>query len=792
MFEMGMLHTSDWKARWIGWRPSQRTPTTSGANLAAPMPSPLLKKEFAVAKPVREAKLYVCGLGLYDLRINGQRMDDTVLNPAHTQYDKRVLYTAHDVTHLIHRGANCVGVELGRGFYSVREQTPWLWTTAPWNSPPKLLCQILLQYTDGTTQRIVSDTSWQLCTDGPTRSDSIYWGESYDARKEKTGWDRPGYHQGDFVPADLMDPPSGALRSQMLPPMKIVETRKPMSVKSPKAGCYLFDVGPMTTGWIQFTAACPKGTMITIRYSERLSADGTADKVRINNVDGPIQTDTYVFKGEGQETWEPKFSYKGFKYVEVSGCPIRLTLANVQVKVIHSAVTPIGSFQCSNPLFNTIHAATVRTILNNLHGKPTDTPVYEKNGWMGDANLIAETALFNFDLTSFFEKWVRDIGDSMGNNGVVPIVVPTGAFGRDHSPEWNCAYIFLPYHLDQYCGDASLLREQYAGLRSYIGYEKGALRQGISSSVLNDWYAPSGARHNPNAPEGGALTATAYAYRAFQLFGEISAQEQRQAEVTGSNETCAQIKAAFNANFLDRQTETYHNKRRVGYRQTSSILPLVWEMVPQPDRKAVLNNLIADIHTKGDHLDTGILGTKYLLPLLTESGHGDVAYAIANQKTYPSWGWWIAHGATTLWESWDLDARSNDHYMFGTIDEWFYKYLAGIRPGKDGFKEFTIKPYLLGDLTYARAEVDTVRGEVSSSWKKLPNHGVDLEVTVPVNCAATLYVPSAQGARVLENGQPAEKSLGLRFLRAADGYAIYRAGSGHYHFVSTALSSMRP
>src|SRR5579871_299530 len=413
MFEMGMLHTSDWKARWIGWRPSQRTPTTSGANLAAPMPSPLLKKEFAVAKPVREAKLYVCGLGLYDLRINGQRMDDTVLNPAHTQYDKRVLYTAHDVTHLIHRGANCVGVELGRGFYSVREQTPWLWTTAPWNSPPKLLCQILLHYTDGTTQRIVSDTSWQLCTDGPTRSDSIYWGESYDARKEKTGWDRPGYHQGDFVPADLMDPPSGALRSQMLPPMKIVETRKPMSVKSPKAGCYLFDVGPMTTGWIQFTAACPKGTMITIRYSERLSADGTADKVRINNVDGPIQTDTYVFKGEGQETWEPKFSYKGFKYVEVSGCPIRLTLANVQVKVIHSAVTPIGSFQCSNPLFNTIHAATVRTILNNLHGKPTDTPVYEKNGWMGDANLIAETALFNFDLTSFFEKWVRDIGDSM-------------------------------------------------------------------------------------------------------------------------------------------------------------------------------------------------------------------------------------------------------------------------------------------------------------------------------------------------------------------------------------------
>jgi alpha-L-rhamnosidase len=533
---------------------------------------------------------------------------------------------------------------------------------------------------------------------------------------------------------------------------------------------------------------------VRIHYGERLNPDGTVNEWGLNDTDGPPQTDYYTSRGGGTESWSPKFSYKGFRYVEIDDCPVRLAASNVEICTVHSAVRSIGDFSCSNSLFNTLHQNEVRTLLNNLHGKPTDTPAYEKNGWMGDANVAAETALYNLDLTAFFEKWIDDIHDSMRDDGLVPVIAPTGGWGMSHSPEWNSAYVFIPWHLFQYAGDRGLLRQQYDGFRKYAAFERSQLKNGISNSVLSDWLAPDpdGRPSGAQAPEGGALTSTAYAYRTSQLLGEIARLEGKKADARAADETCSQIRAALNTRFFDRENRTYHTDVPAGYRQTSNLLPLAWGLVRADDRKRVLERLVEEIHRKGDHLDTGCLGTKYLLPLLTEEGYGDVAYAIANQKSYPGWGWWVAHGATTMWEAWELSARSYDHYFLGTIDEWFFKYLAGIRSDGDGFREITIHPYLLGDLASAQAHVDTVRGRVSSSWLKGADGRVKLDVVIPPTAQATVFVPAPSGAVVTESGAPTERAPGVRLLGRKGDTLLYRVGSGTYRFRSTVGPQRRP
>lgn len=749
----------------------------------SPLPTPMLRKEFDVSQPVSSARLYICGLGLYDVRVNGQYGGDSVLNPAETRYDKRILYTTYDITPLLKTGTNCVGVELGRGFYDVREQTPWDWADASWRSSPKLLCQINLTFADGTKVVVPSDSSWMLCVDGAERADSIYWGETYDARQEKPGWTRPGYDNNGFTNASLVSPPNGQLQAQEMPVMKIVETRHPVSVSKPKPDDYVFDTGFVTAGWAKFSASCPRGTRWTIRYAEKLEKDGTANQFKLNDVNGPAMTDTYIFKGGGVESWEPRFSYKGFKYVEVIGSPIPLTTNNLEIRIVHSAVEPIGDFECSNPLFNVLHENASRTILNNLHGIPTDTPAFEKNGWMGDANSIAETALFDFDMTSFFEKWTEDMRDSMASDGLMPQIVPTGGWGMCHSPEWNSAYVFILWHLYEYNGDQRVLEAHYPALKKYATYEIGQLKDNISNSCLNDWGSPDDRGRGMAALEGGALTSTAYTYRAIQLVSQIARLLGKSQDAEYYAGACARMQQAFDRRFFDPGTASYHTEIPAGYRQTSNILPLAFGLTAEVQRDAVLKNLVADIHNRQDHLDTGILGTKYLLPLLTENGQAELAYSIANQRTYPSWGWWVAHGATTMWETWELNGRSRDHYYFGTVDEWFFKYVAGIRPdpASPGFRHFFVRPVPMSDLTWVKAHYDSVRGRIVSDWEKKDGKFM-VHVIVPPNTSATIYLPTDKPESILESGNPIAKSVGVTFSRMETGNSVFEVESGSYLF----------
>ena len=769
----------------------------------APLPAPLLRKEFALDRPVASARLYICGLGIYDLRLNGQRVGDSVLDPAHTQYNQRVFYATYDVTDQLQLGTNCIGVELGRGFFFVREQTPWLWSEALWKSPPKLICQLNVRYADGTTASIASDASWSLCTDGPTTSDSIYWGEHYDARKEKAGWDRPGYDNTGFSQAMVVPAPKGKLRSQMLPPMKVVETRRPISVKSPMAGHYVFDAGPVTAGWIRISAACPAGTKITLRYSERLKGDGTAALFGLNEVDDPCQIDTYTFKGQGTESWEPKYSYKGFKYVEVMDCPVPLSVENVQIRVVHSEVPAIGSFECSNQTFNRLHENMVRTLLNKFHGKPTDTPAYEKNGWTGDANFALDCMFYNFDMTRFMTKWMDDCRDCMHENGNVPIIVPSGVWGYGWHPVWSTVYIYGLQALETYSGASAPFQDHFEALRKYTAYNLSRLVDGIATDpkskghgVMCDHLAPGLEERSTGQapPEGGAVGSTAYLPGTLEIMA-AKAAALGQSDLAGHYRAEAdKMREAFNRHFLDPQANVYHtdvleiadlkDRNRiipVGYRQTSNLIALAFSLVPADRKGAVVENLVRDIVTRDYHLNTGAAGTRDLLPVLTESGRGDLAFKVATQTTYPSWGHQLSLGATTMWECWRTP-RSNDHYFMGTIDEWFYRHLAGIQSDSDGFKTITIKPYLLGDLTYARASLNTARGMVASAWDRAPDGTLKLEVAIPVNTSATVHIPADSIAAVKEGDHPASESPGIQFLKLESGYVVFQIASGHYRF----------
>jgi alpha-L-rhamnosidase len=757
------------------------SPWGSPALPSLKVPAPLLRKEFAVNKTVSSARVYVCGLGYYELHINGAKVGDSVLDPGFTRFNKRQLYTTYDVTGLLQQGTNCLGVELGRGFYGLKVANVWNWQQTAWNSEPKLRLQLNIAFSDGTSTSVVSDTSWKVNA-GPTTSDAIYCGDTYDARREKPGWDSPGYAASGWVDASVMAAPSGQLHAQMQQPIKVAESLRPVGVTNPKANVFVFDAGKVTSGWAKLTATGASGIKVYLKYGEKLYADGTVDAENGFIYEPGHQTDSYIFKGQGTESWEPKFSYKGFRYVEVGGYPGTLTQDNIQIRVIHSAVETIGSFTCSNPMFNTIHDNTVRTILNNLHAIPTDTPMYEKNGWMGDGNVIAETAIYNLNMERFYAKWVNDMEDSQSADGLIPVIAPADSWGMDHSPEWNTDYIYIPWNLYLYNGDQRVLEQHYDNMKRYIEYEISHLSGYIATSGLGDWLAP-GTGGNP--PEGPAVSATVYVYGAAQIMGNTAALLGKSSDATRYSGICTSIKNALNSNFLDLANNAYHSNQSTGYRQTPNILPVAFGMAPDGNKLQVVGNLAGDVNGKGGHLDTGILGTKYILPVLTDNGYGNVAFTIANQTTYPSWGYWIANGATTNWEAWDMSSRSRDHYMNGTVDEWFYKYLAGIRPATPGFKTITIKPYLLGDLQSASGQVDTVRGTVSSGWSKGTNNTLAFNVTIPTNTTATVYVPASSSSSVTEGGIPAGSAPGVQFLRDESGYAVYSVGSGTYAFASS-------
>ncbi|TDD87821.1 hydrolase [Actinomadura darangshiensis] len=744
-------------------------------------PEPLLRRDFTVpGKKIAKARLYAAAGGYAELSLNGRRVGDEVLEPGFVRYDKRVEYTTHDVTRMLRRGGNVIGARLGRGFYGMTQQNVWNWHKAPWTAEPRLMAQLVVTYRDGSSQTIASDGSWRYA-EGPVRYDSLYGGETYDAREEKPGWDRPGFDASAWTQAAELSAPTDNVVPEEHEPIRVTGTLRPVAVTSPKKGTYVFKLPHNIAGWARVRPSGPAGTKISLKYGERLNGDGTV-QAENGNVTGRFQTDEYILSGRGEESWEARYSYKGFQYVEVTGWPGEPpTAADLDGREVHTDLRSDGTFRSSNDLFNTIEKITRQTVVNNWHGIPTDTPMYEKNGWTGDAQLMAEMEMGRFDLRRPFTKWMTDHRDSQGPDGLVPAIVPDDGWGLGAgwpSPPWHASFTVIPWQMYERYGDRDVLSDNYAAMRRYLdGWLTRADDEGLYPSQLNDYLAPG---YGGNTPEDKRLHGTAYTYSNSLIMADIAGVLGQGADAARYRAAAAKMKTAFNRAFL--RGDAYVTDTDPGYRQASALIALALGLVPEESQKAVTDRLVRDIEERGDHLNTGALGTKYLLTELTARGHGELAYKVATQRTYPSWGYWVDNGATTLWERWDLDARSRDHvFLGGAIGEWFTEDLAGIEPAAPGFDRITVAPKPLGDLTSVNSAVPTPHGPVTVRWKR-SGAGFDLEVGVPVGATAEIHLPAAAAERVTESGRPAGSADGVRVLGAGDGTVRLAAVSGTYRF----------
>ncbi|WP_329254060.1 family 78 glycoside hydrolase catalytic domain [Streptomyces canus] len=756
--------------------PYGQGPWGSGVSVAVPeQPAPLLRRAFTVRKRISRARLHISGLAYYEAEINGRRVGRQVLDPGFTDYDETVLYAVHDVTDSLRRGENAIGVTLGRGFFGMTTPNVWNWHRPPWHGEPRLLAQLEIDHPDGSRTTVASDGEWRI-TEGPTRSNSLYAGETYDARRAPRGWSSPGFDDSAWRTAGVQQAPRGTLKAQPYDPIEIVETVRPAEISELRPGVYVVDMGRTMAGWTRLTVrGAEEGTVVRLVHGEKLKADGSV-QAETGHVPGRFQTDEYICAGGASEVWEPKFSYKGFRYVEVHGLPARPSPEHVLGRLVHTRVDEVSSFACSEPFYQWLDQAMRRTVLNNLHGIPTDTPMYEKNGWTGDAQLGTPVMTYAFGVQRFLSKWLGDLADSQNGEGQLPVIVPSGGWGYAElapSPEWTTVYPFVVRELYRVYGDERVAREHWATLTRYLDWELARLRDGLSVTALGDWVAPG----YEIPPEDTRLTATAYLHRALLHTAELGELLGDDEAVKRYRQAAENLKTAFNEAFLSPEGH-YRTAKDPGYRQTSNAIPLAFGLVPPGARTSVLDSLVADIEARGNHLNTGCLGTSVLLKVLCAHGRPDVAHAVATQRTYPSWGYWQANGADTMWEMWPLDSRSRDHYFLGTVAQWLYENVAGLRPGDAGYRTFSVRPDARTGVNWARTSIRTVRGEAAVSWSRL-NAKLRMSVRVPVGSTAEVHVPAPTRDRTT-----APKDA--EFLRDDGEFVVFRVGHGEWDFTGRA------
>lgn len=705
--------------------------------------APVFKKEITVSTEPEKAVIYISGLGLFELKINGQPADDTLLNPPHSQYTQTVFYRAFDITDLLKNGNNIITVEVGNSFHNETTHI-WKWDTASWRSAPKMIADIEITYTDSKAEVISTDENWLVTKDGPTVANSIYYGETFDARRKDFSWQN----------AVRVDSPKGELKEHTEPFIRRINEFKPESVTRLDNGNLLIKAPEMITGWAKIRIDAPENEKVTIIYGEKLADDGHV--LRVGNNQGRdgdwwpldfIQKDSYISDGS-PALFEPKFSYKGFLYIEIINHAQNLTADDITLYRIANDVETIGSFECSDVLVNKLHTLMTRTILNNFQWKPTDTPVFEKNGWLGDANCAVETMMYNFDMSSYMTQFVSTMDDCFKDYGQVPVIVPTAEWGLGNSPVWNTVFVFAVKALINFCGNTDFADKLYPHLREFALIDIKEIEDfGGTWRVreLADWVAPSNDEFSEmicDPSEGAEICCTAYIYAMLRAMAEIS-------EILGKGDEeeylaqAEKIRKDFNKKFYNAEKQIYEtthwnqkgNRRK--YRQTSNLLPLSFGMVDEENKQAVINNLVDDIVTHGYHLDTGCTGTKHLLPVLFNTGHADVAYKVLTQTTYPSWGYWIEKGSTSAWECWEPSTRSFDHYFLGTFDEALFSHIAGICNIKNGYKSFTVAPETECGMQWAKASIKSPRGTIRCEWKK-ENGKTLVEIEIPDGATAEI------------------------------------------------------
>ncbi len=761
------------------------------------LPACMLRKDFKVEGQVKRATLYISGLGLSEPYLNGDKVGDDVLVPALTDYDKRVFYLTYDVTKRLRPGPNAAGVILGNGrYFAPRHDVPTFMRTFGY---PKLLLELEIEYSDGKVERVVSNESWKLTIEGPIRANNEYDGEVYDARREMKGWSNPGFNDSGWQQAQVVKGPAGVLAAQPIEPIRVTETLKSMAITQPRPGVYIFDMGQNMVGWCRLTVSGPKGTQVSLRHAERLRPDGT---LYLDNLRTAEVTDVYTLKGMGTEVYEPRFTYHGFRYVEVEGFPGKPSLSSLEGREVHDAVEQHADFASSNPLLNQIYKNVVWGTKDNYRSMPTDCPQRdERQGWLGDRSAESRGEPYLFDVAALYSKWVDDIADSQDSKGSVSDVSPAYWPFRNDNVTWPSSFIIVPDHLyDQY-GDLRVIERNYEGMKKWITHMQIYLKDDLMPrDVYGDWCVPPESpelihSNDPARKTESPVLGTTYYYHLLRLMARFATLLDKESDAKDFNRLADRMVVAFNKAYFDQPTGRYSNGS-----PTSSVLPLAFGMVPEQDRQKVSEALVRKIEEqyKG-HIGTGLIGGQWLMQVLSDNGRPDVAYEIATQKSYPSWGYMVSKGATTIWELWNGDTanpamNSGNHLMLvGDLITWCYENLAGIRPDpqQPGFKHIIMRPTAAGDLAFVKASHKSPYGEIVSDWKR-DGDRFAWSVTVPVNTTATVYVPADAATSVKESDRPAGERPGIKYLRAEAGAAVYEIGSGSYHFVSSLVRSTNP
>ncbi len=749
-WEMALLDSSEWQARWI------RHPDFTDT-LQESKPAPYFRKTFTIEQLPAQARAYVTGLGYFELYINGQKMGDHALDPVKTRYDKSVRYLTHDITDLLQSGDNTVGLVLGTGWYNHFANAVWGFNQAPWRSYPEAICQLEFTNDLGSIQRVISDESWKATNEGPIRFDGIRNGETYDARLEMPDWSEPWFDDSSWQNVVISSGPKGQLRAQMIPPIKAQQQIRPVSFKEVQPGVWVFDLGQNIAGYSRLKVAGPRGTEVSMKMGEKRFPDGTVEQKQILRFlkSGDAQTDRYVLKGKGVEMWEPRFVYHGFQYVEVRGLPAPPTNETITGVVLHTDFQQTGSFACSDPALNQLQQNMQWSFIGNYHGLPTDCPHREKIGWTGDAHLVSETGLFTYDMVRSYLKWLDDFVDEQQENGDLPGVIPSSGWGYEHGrdPElrplgyghqWEGALMLITWDLYRYTADPAILERYYPTIKKYLDHlirnaDNYTLHFGIDD-------------HKPvETKTEGNILASGYLVDFTRLFSQMASILDQPEDANYYQEYAEKAKQAFNKRYFDAKTGSYGNGG-----QTSLALALYHDIVPEGKQELVLNNLLDDIQQRNYHFDAGVVGLKYLFNVLRETGHSETLYRMVTQTDIPGFAYWLEQGANTLWQDWD-GSMSLNHIMFATMNEWFYESLAGIQldDEQSGFSHFIIRPDMLPQLDWATGSIESPFGTISSSWEKT-NDKVTLHVTVPPGTNASVYLPFQEGQTIRLNGKISE------------------------------------
>lgn len=784
-WEMGLLRRSDWSASWIGASLVGGRWTT--------IPAPFLRRAFTLNAPVAQARLYITALGLYECSINGQRVGRDFFTPGWTDYRQRVQYQVYDVTDFLREGDNVIGVILGDGWYC--GHVAWA-GRQNYGDRPKLLAQLMITHADGSTQTIASNRSWRYAF-GPILESDILHGESYDARLEMPGWNMPGFDDSSWQPAELFAAPDIALVAMRGPTVQRHEELRPIqpptAFRSHQATRWVFDLGQNMVGWVRLRVRGPAGATVTIRHAEVLNPDGT---IYTANLRSARATDHYTLRGDGEEIWEPRFTFHGFRYVELSGYPGVPDIDAVTGIVVHSAAPPTGEFSCSDPLINQLQHNIVWGQKGNFLEVPTDCPQRdERLGWTGDAQVFIRTAAFNMNVAPFFTKWTQDLEDAQSPEGAYPPVAPLAGISglTDGGPAWADAGIICPWTIYLCYGDARLLETHYPSMQRFLAYLERSSRDFIRCYEdypgfrgFGDWLALDGS----GKVDGGTtkdLIGTAFFAYCARLMSRIAAILGHQRDAVRYRRLFERVRQAFIKRYVTGAG------RVAGETQTGYVLALHFDLLPPELRPAAADALARDILNRDTHLATGFVGTPYLPHVLTAVGRIDLAYALLFQRTWPSWLYPVTQGATTIWERWDgwthdkgfqdPGMNSFNHYAYGAIGEWLYSTVAGIDtdPDQPGYRHLILRPRPGGGLTAARAALETMYGRAVSAWR-IDDHRFTWEIVVPPNTTATAYVPAPEGTLVRESGVPAEEAEGVTLVQRDAETAVYRLASGAYTF----------